>query len=350
MVANTLKTGGNGLDIFYSIAFIFSVFFCVILHELGHALTAKQFNYLTKDIILLPVGGMARMEELPENPKQELWIAAVGPLVNISIAFILYLFIYAFDQLPTPQDLIFHSGNAFLFNLFIANISLAIFNLIPAFPMDGGRILRAILSFNNSRVKATITAARIGQIISIIFFFAGLFFTPFLMVVGIVIFIMAQTEADDVKSTSILQDYKVKDIIMHKFHQLEASDTISDAVKLLLDVQATDFIVTKNELVVGTLNRNGIIKVLSEKGKETQIHLVMNPITTKLSLEQPLDQLFKKRNADNSHIIPVIDNEKLIGIVDVNNILELIMIREASNDNYSSLFSLNNKKDKTVFV
>ena len=178
------------------LVFVLSIFVTVFLHELGHALAAKKYNIKTKDITLLPIGGLARLESIPEKPKEELVVAIAGPAVNIGLAIITGLFI----TIPDAKDLTIqlsggiNSSNFFL-NFFIVNIWLALFNMIPAFPMDGGRVLRALLSMKFERYIATNIAARIGQIFAVGFVFVGFFSNPFLVFIGLIIFLGAQAEA-----------------------------------------------------------------------------------------------------------------------------------------------------------
>ena len=338
ILISNFQHGKNLASALYTISFVLAVFVCVTLHELGHALTAKYFKYHTRDITLLPIGGMARMDEIPENPKHELLVALAGPAVNILIALLIYPIVYWFGKIPTFFSVVFNTGDTFLFSLLVVNLALAIFNLIPAFPMDGGRVFRAILSFFMSRVQATTIASRTGQVIAVAFFFIGLFYNPILALIGIFIFIMAQTENDYVKSKSILHDYTVKDVMMKKFYSLDAFDTIDDAVKGLLDVQATDFLVMEKGNVIGTLNRNGIIRGLAEKGKEASVLHAMNTKVKFLNPDMPLDKIFLHFKSNGSSLFPVLQNDKLIGVVDTNNILELIMVKTVSEKSPAHIY------------
>ena len=233
------------------VLFILALFICVVLHELGHALTAKKFNIMTKSITLLPIGGIARLDKFPEKPKEELLVVVAGPLVNVVIAFLIYLLLYATNNLPSfteePENLVKLTGAVFLFNLLVANVVLAVFNFIPAFPMDGGRILRALLSFKFSREKATRIAAGIGQFIAILFFFAGFYLNIWLVLIGVFIFLGAGAEAEFEISKTVLSGHKVRDVLMKKFIVLLPEDTLEKAVQYLLDGQAQEFVVAKNE-------------------------------------------------------------------------------------------------------
>lgn len=329
ILVNNFREGNTIANGVYTIAFVLAVFGCVTLHELGHALAAKYFKYHTKDITILPIGGMARMDEIPENPNHELAVAFAGPMVNILIAIFLYPLVVWFGSIPTFFSILFNSGDTFIFSLLVVNIILATFNLIPAFPMDGGRAFRAVLSFFMDRVRATRIAARTGQVLAVAFFFIGILYNPILALIGVFIFMMAQAENDLVKSRSILHDYTVRDVMMQKFYSLDVFDTIDDAVKGLLDVEATNFLVMEKGHVVGTLSRNAIIHALAEKGKESPVVFAMNTKIISLTPDLALDKIFSLFTQTGSSILPVFKGNILIGVVDMDNILELIMVKTA---------------------
>jgi Zn-dependent protease/predicted transcriptional regulator len=343
-----MRNGENALAIFYTITFVLCVFVCVTLHELGHALMAKWLHYRTKDITLLPIGGMARMDEFPENPRHELAVAFAGPFVNLIIALLLYPLFYWLKNIPAFFTTLSITGDSFLFNLILVNIGLAVFNLLPAFPMDGGRIFRAFLSLKINRVKATAIAAGTGQVLAALFFLTGIFYNPVLAFIGIFIFFMAQTENEYVKSKFLLHDYKVEDIMMRKYYSLDSTDTIRDAARALLDVQASSFLIMENGNVIGTLDRDGIIRALTKNGEDSSVKFGMNTQVKFLEPEMPLEKAHMYLQSNS--ILPVVDKGQVIGVIDLNNILELIMIRSATGSNKNSHLIPDSKTRPTEII
>jgi Zn-dependent protease/CBS domain-containing protein len=330
----TLRAGGTAEEVAYTLFFILSVFLCITLHELGHALMGKRLGYTTKSITLLPIGGVAQLNEIPENPKHELLVAAAGPVVNFVIAGIIAPFIYYYGYDTSDFTMSPKSAQMFFVNLFTVNISLGLFNLIPAFPMDGGRILRALIALvTKDRVKATNIASVIGKIAAVIFFIIGAMSNPLLAIIAVFIFMMAHTENEMVKSRFFLHDFTVADVVMKKFFTLNVSDKIADAIRLLLDVQATDFLVLDNERIAGTLSRDNIIQALTMRGVDSNVSEAMNPKVKILEATAHLESVYTELIGNGNTIMPVVDNGKLIGVVDGNNILEFIMVKSARDKN-----------------
>ena len=327
---NSFRGGGNLNEMYYSLLFIVSVFVCVLLHELGHSITAKRLGYETKSITLLPIGGMAQMTEIPEKPKHELAVALAGPLVNLVIGTLLIPLLLYLNGVSKIDLVKINTPGNFILNLTVVNFSLAFFNLLPAFPMDGGRVLRALLAWKTgNRVKSTQTASNLGKIISVIFFITGIFFNPMLALIGVFIFLMAHSENEMVKSKNFLRNYKVKDVVMKKYFTLETHNKISDAVKLLLDVQATDFLIMKNEMVAGTLSRDNIIAALSKNGNETSIDQAMNSNFKSVDIQTELDAIYPAIMGNGNSIMPVFENGKLVGIIDGYNIMEFLLVKNS---------------------
>lgn len=327
-----LQAGGTMQDVLYALLFLMVLFLCVILHEFGHALMARKFGIPTKDITILPIGGLARLEKMPEDPKEELAVAFAGPAVNVVIAAVLFLILIPSGGLNMEVENLeefSRSSTGFLFNLFWVNVMLVLFNLIPAFPMDGGRVLRAILAMNMNRSKATKIAARVGQVFSVVFVIAGFFLTPVLILIGVFVFIGAQAESNFVQSQTLLRGYKVKDVLILNYFKLSTESKVKDAVDILLETQAKDFVVMEGEKVVGLLRRNAIIQALSNKGPEASVTEVMTSTFTFLNPEMPLTEIYQLMQQEKEMFLPVIQNNIILGVVDTENILEFLMVKGA---------------------
>lgn len=324
------KNGQSPIQILWSVLFISSVFVTVFMHELGHALAAKNYHIDTKDITLLPIGGLARLDKIPEKPLEELVVAIAGPLVNITLAIITGLFI----TIPSDSNELMAklsngvNANNFFLNFFIVNFWLALFNLIPAFPMDGGRILRALLSFKLERNVATKIAARIGQFIAVGFILLGFLYNPFLVFIGIFVIIGAQVESDSIQSKHLLKGFKVRDILMKQYPIIDANEKLKTAIELLLDSQNKNFLVTDNAVPVGTLNRDLIIHALAKSGENETIKNVMDPNLIFLEADSLIENVFEDMYKNKSTLMLIMENNKVIGALDTENLLEFILIEE----------------------
>jgi len=324
------RSGQNATQIVWSVVFIFSIFITVVLHELGHALAAKRYNIITKDITLLPIGGIARLEKIPEKPIEELIVAMAGPLVNIALALITGIFITIPDTSEQLMAQLANGVNAnnFFLNFFLVNFWLALFNLIPAFPMDGGRILRALLSFRLERHVATRISARIGQFLALGFILLGFFTSPFLIFIGIFVIIGAQVEADYTESKFMLKGFKVHDVLMKQYPKVDANETVKTAVALVLDSQNKNFLITEQEIPVGTLNRDQIIMALSQKGEEEFIYNIMDRNLIFLDANSLLENVFELIQLNKSKLMLVMENNEVAGALDIENLMEFILINE----------------------
>jgi Zn-dependent protease len=247
------------------------LFLCVTLHELGHAVTAQRYGIEVRDITLLPIGGVARLD-VPENPKQELWIAVAGPAVNVVIAVVLIAIglVLQATSLVTPGNLVDSVRNAewdgLLPYLTAANLYLVAFNAIPAFPMDGGRILRALLAMRMDHRRATAIAVSVGQGLALLFGLAG-FATGdfFLIVIAIFVWFGASAEGQHVAVGNVLGGATVGQVMIRQPQLLYPTDPLSRAVGLTLSTAQADFpVVDGNERVVGLLTMDDLIRGLQE--------------------------------------------------------------------------------------
>lgn len=322
------------MDGVWGVLYILSLFLCVTLHEFGHVLTARRYGIATRDITLYPIGGVASLEAMPEKPAQELLVAAAGPAVNVVIAFLLYVYLSATGFLPAPEiltDPALVEQLPFAYSVMLANILLVVFNLIPAFPMDGGRMLRALLGFRMTRARATKIAASIGQLLAIGFVFLGFFFNFWLVFIGFFIYLGAGGEAAYEETRSALAGYKVRDVLMTRFHILHPTDELTKVVRLLLEGQDQEFVVVENGEVQGVLTRRDLIKGLDENGRSASVASAMQTDFKVLTPDMNLEEVFKDIALRQDTVFPVLEDGSLIGLVNRENINELLMINSALN-------------------
>lgn len=311
------------------VAFILALFGCVLLHELGHALMARRYGIATRDIILLPIGGVARLEKMPERPGQELLVALAGPAVNVVIAAILFVWLTATGQL-VPLDQVSLTGSSLLQRLMVVNAFLVLFNLLPAFPMDGGRVLRAVLAAGLGRRRATAIAATIGQGMAILFGIAGfLGSNPMLVFIAIFVFLGAQGEAGLVEMQSALEGLRVRDAMMTRFRTLAAHDTLGRAVDELLAGSQQDFPVVNDGAPVGILRRNDLVKALAENRRDVRVEEVMCRDCTSVDAGDPLKSTVGLMQASQCATLPVTQAGRIVGLLTLENISEMIMINAA---------------------
>ncbi|MDA7705244.1 site-2 protease family protein [Rickettsiales bacterium] len=310
------------------VLFIISIFGCVILHEFGHALTARKFGCKTKRIIIFPLGGIAEMAKLPEKPSQEFLVAIAGPMVNFVIAALLYLHLESFQYLDFEENNLIK--NNFTENLLNINIILGVFNLIPAFPMDGGRILRSLLAIKFNRAKATKIAANLGQFIAIIFIILGFSYNIFLIFIGIFIFIAAHNEDLYEESRSAISNYKIKNLMMTNYSKLNENDHLDKVINIVLSSQEKEFVISNNDnQPVGILTQNDIIKSLSLK-KNYHLYDIMNKNFLKFTENDNLKISYDKMLETQNNIVAITRNARLIAILNLENIQEFLLFNKIS--------------------
>jgi len=314
--------------VFIGILFIFALFVCVILHEYGHALTARKYGIKTRDITLYPIGGVARLERMPDRPIEELWVALAGPAVNLVIAGILIAYLVLTNSLSPITSLSLAQGS-FLERLMALNVYLAHFNLIPAFPMDGGRVLRALLALKLDYVQATQIAAYIGQGIAFLFGFIGLFSNPFLIFIALFVWIGAAQEANMVQVRNSLGGIPVTRAMQTDYHILSPSDTLGRAVELILSGSQQDFPVVENGRVDGILDRDTLISALSKNGQSTAVAEVMHRNLPEIDSHDMVETALTRLQESGSKTLPVTHLGQLVGLITSENITEFLMIRSA---------------------
>lgn len=310
------------------VAFILALFASVVLHEFGHALTAKRYGIKTRDITLYPIGGVARLERMPDKPIQEFWVALAGPAVNVVIAAILFVWITITNDIVSLERLSVTAG-PFFERLMVTNISLVLFNMLPAFPMDGGRVLRALLAMRMEYTRATQIAATIGQGMALLFGFVGLFTNPFLVFIALFVWIGAAQEASMVQMKSALGGIPVNRAMLTDYRTLAPSDSLGRAVELILAGSQQDFPVIANGTVVGVLTRDKLIGALAQQGRDARVDQVMATKVASADYAEMLEGALMRMEERQASMICVTRAGQLIGIVTKENIGEFLMIQAA---------------------
>jgi len=320
--------GRNLLTALYAASFVLVIFACITLHELGHAAAARYFGVRTRDITLLPIGGLARLERMPDDPIQELWVALAGPAVNLAIAGLLYGAIASSGGGVSLDQLIAFDGD-FLTRLLIVNVWLVAFNMVPAFPMDGRRVLRALLATRLDYRRATRIAARIGRGIACVFALAGLFTDPFLIFIGLFVWTGAGEEDSLASMHPPVGNIAVQNVMLREVRTLRPDDTLGDAVNQVLSGWREDFPVVFGDHVLGLLTREGMTRSIAQTGPETRVRDAMrrdiSSIDSRLNLEQALVMI----RECNCRSLPVVHEGRLAGLLTLDNVGEFLSIQSA---------------------
>ncbi len=318
------------LDTLLAMGFILVVFFIIVLHELGHALAARRFGIATRDITLLPIGGVARLERMPEDPKQELVVALAGPLVNVVIAASLYIGILISGELYS-WDLVLNQSGGFLSKLMILNIVLAVFNMIPAFPMDGGRVLRALLARKLDYVVATNVAASIGQGLALTMLAVGLlvFRNPFMIFVALFVWVGAENEANMVRMNSLLSGIPIQKVMLTQFRTLSPRDSLASVVDLTLSGFQQDFPVVEDGKLLGMVTRGDLLLALAKPGHAATVGDMMHTDVKPLDPRQMLDRMADAFEHGHYQALPVVRDGQLVGMITLDHLAEILTLRKA---------------------
>src|SRR5437870_1945688 len=309
------------------VIFVLLLFLCVVLHEFGHAFAARAFGINTPDITLLPIGGVARLERMPEEPVQELIIAVAGPAVNVIIAICFYLVIGTRGLLE-PGTV---QGGDLIAQLLTINVVLVLFNMLPAFPMDGGRVLRALLATRLSYARATQIAASIGQGCAFVFGFIGLLWNPFLIFIALFVYIGASQEAALAQMRDVSRRFPVSSAMVREFRSLPESATLEEAVDALLATSQHDFpVLNEAGKVAGILTRHDLIAALRKNDPAIRVGDVMRRDIPTVTTGTRFEEAFRIMQECNCPAVPVLDSMKrLVGLLTPENVSELMMVQSA---------------------
>jgi Zn-dependent protease/CBS domain-containing protein len=317
-----------------SIFLILAVFGTVVLHELGHALMARRFGIGTRDITLLPIGtrditllpigGVARLDKLPDQPRHQLLVSLAGPAVNVVIALGLFVVLLLLGSSVGSGP--FDVRGSFLSRLMWINVSLAAFNLLPGFPMDGGRILRALLAMRLAPERATQIAARVGQGVAVVFGLVGLFWNPFLVVIAVFVWLGAGAEHSVSTARVALAGLSVRDAMITDFRTLSPTDPLSRAVELTLAGFQQDFPVTDGARLKGVLTHGDVLRGLAEGGASLSVERAMQPDLRTASPTESLEVALTRIREGAPRVLMVVENEQLVGLLTLGQVGELIAL------------------------
>lgn len=349
----------NNLDVLNTIwlmGFFIALFTCVLLHEYGHALTARRYGVRTQDIILTPIGGIARLERMPEKPVQEFLVAIAGPMVNVVLAILLYLlgkllfqgdswvlFNWILEQNmtfgggesdPEVMEEVGISATGLLFYLpvlVVTNIALVVFNLIPAFPMDGGRIFRALLAMRMGRVRATQIASWLGQGIAVLFVVIGLWKSAFtLALIGFFVFTTARAENSMVRLDALVRRFKARDLMRPQFTRLSANDWMQTPIALLQQGLERHFLVfDMQDKLIGVLEEPQIVEALKKRDLSAEISQYVKPNVTVVSQDERLESVFHLLQQRGAGLLAVAEQGEVIGVIDQAGLQNFLRLNAA---------------------
>jgi Zn-dependent protease len=346
---NAQSEGMTTMETLTYTALFMSLFVCVLLHEYGHALAARRYGVKTQDIVLMPIGGVARLEKMPDKPMQEFVVAIAGPMVNVVIAILLMLGIWlltdpAYIELMANLVISAEEGNEiieetgiqipqtlqFAINLAILNIVLVIFNMIPAFPMDGGRVFRALLSMKTGRPKATRIASMVGQVIAGLIIFYGIWTNAFMTIVlGLFVIYGARSENAMVQLEDLLSRYTTRDLVRTQFTRINANDWMMTAIELFRHGLERHFLVFDMDgNLVGVLEEESILHAMKKPDVTTEvINYAHRPQTVLIS--DSLTEVHRRIRYEGYGIVAVLNEEgNLAGVVDEAALANFIRLEE----------------------
>jgi Zn-dependent protease/predicted transcriptional regulator len=323
-----LVASGSALAAFSGVALVLCVFGIVVFHELGHALVARSFGIRTRDITLYPIGGVASLERIPERPVQELLVTLAGPAVNVLLGALLFV-VLALGNEPIDANALLLPSGSFLVKLFFINLTIAVFNLIPAFPMDGGRVLRALLALRMDYVRATEVAARIGQALAIVFGLIGVYTNPMLILIALFVWLGAKHESSFAQLRSALAGIPVRRAMVTDFRTLSRGDELGQAADLLIAGSQGDFPVVEAGRPVGLLTRTELSEGLARAGVAAPVGAWMKQDFDVVGEAERVDVVMNRIREQEAAVLVIDEHGLLVGMLTPENLAELMMLARA---------------------
>jgi Zn-dependent protease/CBS domain-containing protein len=310
--------------------YILALFVSVLLHELAHALVARLYGIGTIEIVMFPIGGVSRPERTP-NAREELWIALAGPLVNLLIGLALWFWVVARQGFIAIEELRQPTDANLAERIAIGNLVLCVFNLLPALPMDGGRILRSLLARSRSAEEATRVAALTGRGLAVLIGLAGLLWSNFMLVfIALFVYLGAAQEGAAARGRLLSAGFPVRAAMITDFRTLEHGATIRDAGNLLLATSQSDFPVMHGQSVTGLLTRARLVRAMMAQGADAYVAGAMDREFTRLSPDVPLTEVLPQLTRSGSCALVMDSEDRLLGMVTAENISEFLLLRQAS--------------------
>jgi Zn-dependent protease len=310
--------------------YLIALFSSVLLHELGHVAVSKRYGIATIEIVMFPIGGLARLERLPK-PHEELWIALAGPAVNVLIAGAIYAWLGWANDIRNLSELVVPTDRNLLQRIAIGNLILAGFNMLPAFPMDGGRVLRALLARWMGEAEATRKAAGAGQILAILMGLLGLLGGNFMLVfIALFVYLGAAQENAAVQGRFLIGQTPVRAAMITDFRTISHGSTLRDAADLLLASSQQDFPVTSGDQVLGLLTRNDLLRGMASEGAEAYVAGSMKRNYVHVAPESELAEAVPLLG-ENACVL-VMEEDRLLGLLTRENVAEYLMLRRFGMD------------------
>lgn len=327
---SSLSEGAELKEAAFNVGMILILFCCVVLHEFGHALTALHYGVGTKSIMLLPIGGVASLERMPEEPRQELLITLAGPAVNLAIVILLGVPFWLYVGSLALPEVIDAPPTWFSVLGFVvmANMVLFLFNLIPAFPMDGGRILRSLLSMRMDRVKATHIATLVGRTLAVGFVLVGFYWShPTWVLIGAFVFFGATVEYRQVLMQQALRGLHVRNVLRTRFWSMPHNATLGQATAELLAGGDHHVLVLRDGLVDRVLTRDTLMAASQQLPPATELQQLQGSTPPALSPEADVRGAYDLLSTGQWPLLPVVERGSLIGIVELDNVSEYLTLK-----------------------